>query len=789
MSPQIFIMDDEPEYGELIKDVAEMASLVAVANHDPVIFEEKMAGLSGIELIFLDLNMPNRDGIEILRALADMDFKGSIILMSGFDRSVLSTAHELAEAHNLSLLSPLKKPFSIQEILNIFSNHDFGLKAPVTSNANLNQNQSVMSIESILSALEGGGVCMHYQPQVSFKDYRVIGYESLVRLIDDHGELIYPGRFIEVIEQHGKTQLLLEKVIDKVLSDYQSHLYLLGEFTLSVNVSGLDLVRLDFPDELAKKVRATNFPFNKMVIEVTESRAMQQAKTGLDILARLRLKGFNLSIDDFGTGSAVLSNIKQMPFTELKIDKCFVDKLLIDDKTKSLTQDLINMGHHLNLSIVAEGIEDVQTAMLLREMGCDIAQGFYFARPMPAYNVVQWLKEQNTNTPKSIDSDSDSVDIDLIRVRPLNEQDLKTKSQLEKIIQNQQKLNPIFKKHNIGMILPLTGVLSSLGKVYFLGANMAYKKYSSEEDCSLHTYDSQSRSDVFSSILEGGIADDISTLFGGIFHLSDTENIAQQTSKKGLLYFAPYSGSTLLREDKYPHIINLKESYASELIQLLELAEKHGGNSCIIFNYPAMGRQLKKKIMSVFPKVNILFMNREIDGGLEEIINRLHSMDIDNVLFVGSRSLFLKVIKFYRALKETAYFYSTSLIPIASLYGLLNKTDRNIFIASPVPSLTARLPIVEEFQSCLAEHNIDSSKRFINSIALEGYISMKITLKLLAMMNEHESNSIDGFNEVLNASNAIDFGLRNSLHWDPENREFSNTTNIVEYCDGRWKLT
>lgn len=787
MNPQIFIMDDEPEYGELIKDVAEMASLLAVANHDPMVFEEKMAGLSNVELIFLDLNMPNRDGIEILRALAEMDFKGCIILMSGFDHSVLSTAHELAEAHNLLLLSPLKKPFSIQEILNIFSNHDFGLKAPEPLNAIISHDQSVMSIESILSILEGGRVCMHYQPQVSFKDYRVVGYESLVRLVDENDELIYPGRFIDVIEQHGKTQLLLEKVVEKVLSDYQSHLYLLGEFTLSINVSGLDLVRLDFPDELAKKVRATNFPFNKMVIEVTESRAMQQAKTGLDILARLRLKGFHLSIDDFGTGSAVLSNIKQMPFTELKIDKCFVDKILIDDKTKSLTQDLINMGHHLNLSIVAEGIEDMQTAMLLRKMGCDIAQGFYFARPMAAYSVVQWLKEQNTNIPKSIDGDG--VDINLIRVRPLNEQDLKTKSQLEKIIQAQQELEPVFKKRNIAMILPLTGVLSSLGKVYFLGANMAYKKYSSEQDCSLHTYDSQSRSDVFNSILERGLSDEISTLFGGIFHLSDTENIAQQTSKKGLLYFAPYSGSTLLREEKYPHIINLKESYASELIQLLKLAEKHGGNSCIIFNYPAMGRQLKKKVMAVFPKVNILFMNSEIEDGLEGIINKLQSLDIHNVLFVGSRSLFLKVITLYKALKETAYFYSTSLIPIASLYGLLNENDRNIFIASPVPGLTARLPIVEEFQSCLAEHGIDSSKRFINSIAMEGYISMKITLKLLAMMNERESDSIDGFNEILNTSDAIDFGLRNSLLWDSENREFCNTTNIVEYSNGRWALT
>lgn len=398
MSAQIFIMDDESEYGELIMEVAQMQSLIAVANQDPLKFEEKLAEQPNVDLLFLDLNMPNRDGIEILRSLASMDFKGRIVLMSGFDESVLSTAYELAEVYGLLLLSPLSKPFSIHDVIGIFSKHLIGVAPSNSLNDGLNPGPEVMSIEAIVLALEEGRVCMHYQPQISLSDYSVVGYESLVRLVDEGGKLCYPGQFIEVIEQHAKTELLLEKVCEQVCIDYQSHLQLLGDFTVSINVSALDLDDLEFPEKFARKIQCSNLRPSNVVIEITESRAIQQITAGLDILARLRLKGFHLSIDDFGTGSAVLSNIKKMPFTELKIDKSFVDKVLSDERTLSLTQSLIDMGHNLKMTLVAEGIEDIETARFLQKMGCDIAQGYYFARPMPADEVSNWLNQRDLDS-------------------------------------------------------------------------------------------------------------------------------------------------------------------------------------------------------------------------------------------------------------------------------------------------------------------------------------------------------------------------------------------------------
>lgn len=408
METQIFIMDDEPAFGELISDVAEMLDVVSAYHHQPEFFESELSKHPNIQLIFLDLNMPGRDGVELIRSLSELQYSGSIVLMSGYDENVLGTAFDLAEAHELKLLPPLKKPFSIQDIkalISEFKSSSQQHELDETQSKRSKNDIQELSAEEIQEALEESRVVLHYQPQVNLADYEVIGIESLARIQDRDGQLIYPNRFIKQMESNGLNQRFLEKIIDRLALDYQTHFKKYPNLTISINVSALDLNELDFPDKLAAKAKLMGIQPNKLIIEITESSAIQHLKTGLDILARLRLKGFKLSIDDFGTGTAVLENIKRMPFTELKIDRLFVDKLNNDKRLEILTGDTIKMSRNLNLNVVAEGIENLHVVHLLQNMGCDIGQGFFFARPMAPEDLFKFLNSEQYNNRVTVDNE------------------------------------------------------------------------------------------------------------------------------------------------------------------------------------------------------------------------------------------------------------------------------------------------------------------------------------------------------------------------------------------------
>ncbi|MDG6773510.1 EAL domain-containing response regulator [Thiomicrorhabdus sp. ZW0627] len=403
MDTQIFIMDDEPAFGELISDVAEMLKIGAAYLHQPELFESELSKYPDTQLIFLDLHMPGRDGVELIRSLAERNYTGAIVLMSGYDEGVLGTAYDLAEAHELKLLPTLKKPFSIQDLKNLINEFKSSFFHQDESQNKPKIQDQEMEADEIRQALEESRLILHYQPQINLKNYEVIGFESLARIKDRNGQLIYPNRFIDAMEANGLNELFLQRLLERLEQDYQTYFKNHPNFTISINVSALDLNRLDFPDTLASHARVMGIEPQNLIIEITESSAIQHLKTGLDILARLRLKGFKLSIDDFGTGTAVLENIKRMPFTELKIDRVFIEKLSTDKRLESLTGDTIQMARHLNLIVVAEGIENLNTVHLLQNMGCDIAQGYFFAKPMCPDGLFEFLQNHRCDDNTSVD--------------------------------------------------------------------------------------------------------------------------------------------------------------------------------------------------------------------------------------------------------------------------------------------------------------------------------------------------------------------------------------------------
>lgn len=402
MDISALIIDDEIEYGELLAEIADLNEVKAIFTDNPNELETLVEEHPNIQLIFLDLSMPQRDGIEVLRALDVCKYKGEVVVMSGFDESVLNTAFELAKSLKLNLIDPIQKPFDIQKISGIFNKIKKSVAA-YKEIPTLKKKCTLLTFEQTLEALQENRVELYFQPQVSATSEKIIGVESLVRFRDREGNIIFPDRFIPVIEKHHLTQLLLEKVIDEVCRKAEQVFAKFADITLSINISALDLNRLSLPEEFTKKFSAANIPPARINIELTESQAVSYNTITLDILTRLRLKGFHLSIDDFGTGSSVLENIKKIPFTELKVDKTFIDQIENQPRSLNLLKDIITMAHNQNMQVVVEGVEDIDTLKVVQEAGTDIIQGYLYAKPMAVYEFLNWQPKKNKSDKFSLD--------------------------------------------------------------------------------------------------------------------------------------------------------------------------------------------------------------------------------------------------------------------------------------------------------------------------------------------------------------------------------------------------
>jgi EAL domain-containing protein (putative c-di-GMP-specific phosphodiesterase class I) len=166
--------------------------------------------------------------------------------------------------------------------------------------------------------------------------------------------------------------------------------------SLSVNISPSALRDLQFVERLSDYCRGSGIEPARLIFELTETSAMEDPVASLDILTRLRMKGFQLSIDDFGTGFSSMLQLVRLPFSEIKIDKSFVMTAIASCESQAVVRSVIELGHSLELRVVTEGVEDDATLRLLHDLGCDVAQGFFVGRPVPGNELLAWLARDAT---------------------------------------------------------------------------------------------------------------------------------------------------------------------------------------------------------------------------------------------------------------------------------------------------------------------------------------------------------------------------------------------------------
>ena len=241
-------------------------------------------------------------------------------------------------------------------------------------------------------ALINGRLRMVYQPKISLTDGRLRRVEALVRWDDPELGAISPSRFVPLAEKHGLIDQLTHWGLRTTLRQWLSWREDGLDTCLAFNISALSLDHLDFPDLVERMCRALEVPTDRLVLELTEGATQPLVKL-MDTLTRFRIKGIGLAIDDFGVGYSTLMQLRQRPFTELKIDRFFIEDAPMSNDSALIVKSIIDLAHGLNLTVTAEGVETAEQLKLLRELGCDVAQGFFVARPLEPDALQGWIVE------------------------------------------------------------------------------------------------------------------------------------------------------------------------------------------------------------------------------------------------------------------------------------------------------------------------------------------------------------------------------------------------------------
>jgi EAL domain-containing protein (putative c-di-GMP-specific phosphodiesterase class I)/AmiR/NasT family two-component response regulator len=380
---RILILDDEPFMLHLHAHILAGLGFPSVATcTSGAAASGDVSDLARPNLILLDLNMPEMDGIEFVRKLVERDYTGSLVLISGEDERMLQMAEKLVRAHHISVLGHLRKPVAPEDLARVLETW-----RPAGGHAA----RRSYDADDVRAAIANGELFNHYQPKVDVATGAFVGVETLVRWRHPRDGLVMPGQFVDVAEEHGLIDALTRGVLTAAMAQSAAWRQAGLALRVAVNVSMHNLTSPAFADFVSEAAAAAQVAPQDIVLEVTESKLMLDQRGPLEILIRLRLKRFRLSIDDFGTGHSSLTQLHDISFDELKIDQSFVHGACHDPTALAMFDASLRLGKQLGMDVVAEGVEDNDDWALVRRSGCDLAQGYFIARPMPAEELPAWI--------------------------------------------------------------------------------------------------------------------------------------------------------------------------------------------------------------------------------------------------------------------------------------------------------------------------------------------------------------------------------------------------------------
>ena len=344
-----------------------------------------------VDLILSDLDMPEMDGVEFISRVALNKLAHAVIVVSGLDPAILHTVETMARAYGIQVLGAINKPLTPDQLAACLSrlNPGTGATAPGPQG-------SAIEAEDLRGGLAGREFIPLFQPKVSLDSGEIAGVEALARWFRPGHGVLLPQEFLPLLEKAGLLMDLTESMLAQACEN-------LGAWTerglglkAAVNVSTLSLTDPAVADRLEDLVQAQGCDPHQVILEVVETGVATDLAPVLNVLARLRLKGFGLSMEGFGSGFSVLQQLSNMPFTELKLDQASMREAQEQDWNRTLVEMSLEMARRLNLRTVAERIETRADWDTAQGHGWDEAQGFFISRPLPGHQIPEWVEAWRT---------------------------------------------------------------------------------------------------------------------------------------------------------------------------------------------------------------------------------------------------------------------------------------------------------------------------------------------------------------------------------------------------------
>ena len=393
--PRLLVLDDDPDIGQTVCSMVSSLGYQCQVTTLPDTFFEILDTWQPTHIL-LDLVMPAMDGVEVIRHLAERHCDAGLIISSGLGSRVIDAAGRAASQHRLHMTGVLPKPFSIRDLRALLGQQPPPSRQPRQAPVSPEQD---ITPAMLADAIDNDQIRLMYQPKVSCAEGNpVVGFEALARWRHPQWGPIAPDRFIRLAEREGLIEPLTRKVVVQACAAMAALLRSGGakaeHWTMAVNLSASCLTRFDMADKLVALCRRYGLEPRHLTLELTETAAMEDGVLALDLLTRLRMKGFQLAIDDFGVGYSSMVQLAKLPFSELKLDKAFVIAADHSREARTIIKSAVDLGHQLDLKVIAEGVETDAALAFLRETGCDFMQGYYIARPMEREDIGGWLEDR-----------------------------------------------------------------------------------------------------------------------------------------------------------------------------------------------------------------------------------------------------------------------------------------------------------------------------------------------------------------------------------------------------------
>lgn len=387
MQRSVCILDDDPVIGAVLTRMMTTNGFAAQEFTTAAPFLTQVQNTNP-ELIILDLALGRLDAIDIIRQLDRVRFKGHIILISGHASDILSDAEQIGVRHGLRMLPSLRKPFRLHQFnaaLRALDKMSFAREAAPMAPAAPKEALKIAFEE----ALGNRWLEVWYQPKIDLKSLSVCGAEALVRMRHPIHGVLPPAHFLPP-PGDPLHRRLARAVLKRAMADWRTFAASNINLRLAVNVPVSVLNSAEFVS-FVRTVVPKDLKFPGLILELTEDEAIGNPDAVREVATQLRLNKVTMSIDDFGSAYASLSRLTEMPVGELKLDAKFVRGCASDKSKRSVCRIVIDLAHEFGASVCAEAVEDTVDLRALMDMGCDVAQGFLFAEPMPVEELVQFL--------------------------------------------------------------------------------------------------------------------------------------------------------------------------------------------------------------------------------------------------------------------------------------------------------------------------------------------------------------------------------------------------------------